>query len=119
MFEDIFDISADVRYVALYKRGDLTLRERPGISNTSSSESDRFEELLVNPTILKLVSQRGNIDCGGLEYILIRYGNFFQFVTQLDSGHISVAINPSANTLDIVEGIRSYIERYISSQTND
>ena len=44
----------------------------------------RYEELLVNPTLLELTRQRGNIDCGGLEYLVIRYGNFFQLVLPPD-----------------------------------
>jgi hypothetical protein len=32
-----FRISNDVRYVALYLDGQLTLRERPGLANASAS----------------------------------------------------------------------------------
>ena len=71
-----FRISRDVRYVALYLDGQLTLRERPGLVNASAPESDKYEELIVNPAILLLVRQRGNIDCGGAQFIIIRYGNF-------------------------------------------
>jgi hypothetical protein len=34
--------------------GQLSLRERAGLHNTSSSESDKYEELIVNPTLLTL-----------------------------------------------------------------
>ncbi len=44
-----FRISKDVRYVALYLNGQLTLRERPGLESASASESDKYEELIVNP----------------------------------------------------------------------
>jgi hypothetical protein len=44
-----FQISKVVRYVALYLDGQLTLRERPGLANASASESDKYEELIVNP----------------------------------------------------------------------
>jgi len=56
-----FRISKEVRYVALYWGGQLTMRERPGLTNASASESDKYEELNVNPGVLTLVRQRGNI----------------------------------------------------------
>ena len=62
--EKIFTISKNIRYVAIYADDKLISSERPGLENTSSSESDKYEELIVNPTLLKLVTQRGNIDCG-------------------------------------------------------
>lgn len=74
--EKIFKISKGVRYVAIYTDAKLISSERPGIENTSSFESDKYEELIVNPTLLKLVTQRGNIDCGGARYVIIRYGSF-------------------------------------------
>lgn len=79
-FDRVFAISGSVRYVASYSGGRLVSAMRSGLRNASTSESDRYEELLVNPTLLKLATQRGDIDCGGLEYLLLRYGHFFQFV---------------------------------------
>src|SRR5262249_45415447 len=74
LIEEILSASHEVRYVAIYHRGELHSRERAGLADASSSESDHYEELLVNPTLLTLTNQRGNIDCGGLEYLVIRYG---------------------------------------------
>ena len=45
-----------VRYVAVLDGSQLTLRERAGLTDASASESDRYEELLVNPTLLTLAS---------------------------------------------------------------
>jgi hypothetical protein len=36
--------------------------ERPDLANASASESDKYEELIVNPAVLTLVRQRGNIE---------------------------------------------------------
>ncbi len=104
--ESLFQIDRSIRYVALYLNGTLTSRERSGLSNASASESDKYEELIVNPTLLKLVQQRGNIDCGGLEYVLIKYGNFFEFVQPLQDGHISVGIEPSKDCMETVRAIQ-------------
>ena len=77
MINDIFSLSNDVRYVAIYREGHLEIKSKEGTLGASSSDSDRYEELLVNPTLITLATQRGNIDCGGLDYLIIRYGNFF------------------------------------------
>jgi len=65
-------VSDAVRYVALYRGGKLSSRQRLDISGASASESDRYEELFVNPT-LTLVRQRGNLDCGGARFVLVRF----------------------------------------------
>jgi hypothetical protein len=101
MIEEIFQIGEAVRYVAVYRDGELEMKSRPGTAGASSSESDRYEELLVNPTLLTLTGQRGNIDCGGLESVLVRYGNFYQYVMPAPWGHVSVCIEPDADAVDI------------------
>ncbi len=73
---------------------DLSMRQRPGTGQASAAGSDRYEELLVNPTILKLSTQRGDIDCGGLRYVIVRYGNFYQLIVPTNRGHVSVAFEP-------------------------
>ena len=105
IIEHILNISPSVRYVALYYEGKLQSVSRSGLSDTSSAESDKYEELLVNPTLLTLVSQRGKIDCGGLDYVLIRYRNFFEFVVPIDRGHVSVGMEPAADPLTFVPKI--------------
>ena len=107
--EKIFAISKDIRYVAIYSDDKLISSERPGIENTSSSESDKYEELIVNPTLLKLVTQRGNIDCGGATYVIIRYGSFYEFVMPLKNGHLSVGIESNSNLMSIVEAIQNLV----------
>jgi hypothetical protein len=88
------------------------LRERPGLAGASSAESDRYEELLVNPTVLTLIERRGRIDCGGLAYVIIRYGNFFQILHTLPGGgHLSVAVEPHGEPLRVVEALRPIVER--------
>ena len=107
--EMIFAVSKDVRYVAIYTDDQLVTSERPGIANTSSSESDKYEELIVNPTLLKLITQRGNIDCGGARYVIIRYGSFYEFVMPLKNGHLSVGIEPTSDPLRIAAAIQALV----------
>jgi hypothetical protein len=110
MIEAIFKLSESIRYVAVYRNGRLELQSRARTLDASSSESDRYEELLVNPTLLKLASQRGNIDCGGLEYLIVRYGNFFQFVLPTVWGHVSVCIESDENPIHIGSQVKSLVQ---------
>jgi hypothetical protein len=103
----LFRVSRDIRYVALYRHGDLQLRQRPDLRDASEAESDRYEELIVNPTLLTLARQRGEIDCGGLEFILIRYGNFFLLAHPIDGGHLSVGMEVTADPLALLSDIRA------------
>jgi hypothetical protein len=109
MIKEIFAISDDIRYVAIYRDGQLESDSKSSTQGASSSESDRYEELLVNPTLLKLAAQRGNIDCGGLDYLLIKYGNFFQFVLPTYWGHVSVCIEKSAEPIAIGMKVKSLL----------
>jgi hypothetical protein len=102
----LFARSPDIRYVAVYLNGDLQLAQRPELQGASAADSDRYEELLVNPTVLLLTRQRGEIDCGGLEYVLIRYGNFFTLAYPLDGGHITLGIESAADPLPLVALVR-------------
>ncbi len=102
LLKELFEFSEAIRYVAIYTDEDLVYRQRnESLPDASSSDTDRYEELLVNPTLLTLASQRGNIDCGGLDYLIIRYGNFTQVVKQIPGGHISICLDKKAD-LNIV-----------------
>jgi hypothetical protein len=114
LIDDLMDVSECIRYVAVYLDGKLESVAKPETEGASSSESDRYEELLVNPGILTLARQRGNIDCGGTEYVLIRYGNFFQFVLPLSNGHVSVCIDPDADPISLGAQIRKIVTRHLS-----
>lgn len=111
LIEDIFALSDQIRYVAVYRHERLQSRSRAGRQGASGSESDRYEELLVNPTLLTLATQRGNIDCGGLEYLLVRYGNFYQFVLPAAHGHVSVCIEKEADPVKIGLKIVKLVEK--------
>lgn len=111
LFERLFELSPDVRYVALRQGDELDLRQRAGLRDASSPESDRYEELLVNPTLLTLAGERGRIDCGGLEFVLVRYGSFYQLVHPLRRGHLSIAVEPTGEPLALVPALRELLVR--------
>jgi hypothetical protein len=103
----VLAVSESIRYVALYRGGELSSQQRAGVADASASESDRYEELFVNPTLLTLARQRGNLDCGGLRSIVIGYGHFHQLVIDLPDGHISVCFDLDSEPLLHVQTIRS------------
>jgi hypothetical protein len=109
--KQILDASLEFRYVALYIDEHLETISKSGIAGSSAAESDKYEELLVNPAILKLVAQRGNIDCGGARYVLIRYGHFYQWVQPVRGGHVSVCIEPSADPLQLESVLDAILRR--------
>ena len=111
LIDAIFAVSPVVRYVATYNHGELNSKQRPNRAGASSAESDRYEELIVNPTLLTLVTQRGNIDVGGLKFVLIRYGRLYQLVVPTTFGHLSVAIEPDADPLALVQPIATLLAR--------
>lgn len=114
LMDALFDLTPQVRYVAVYRHGELSLRQRSGLHLASAPESDRYEELLVNPTLLTLTRQRGDIDCGGLDYVVVRYGNFFQFVAPVEGGHASIAFEPDADPIDRAQDVLRTIEAHLT-----
>ena len=93
IIESLINSFASIRYVAIYQKGKLLSKESSGLELNSSGESDKYEELIVNPAILTLARQRGNIDCGGLRYVIIGYGNFYQLIKEIKNGHLSICLN--------------------------
>jgi hypothetical protein len=105
----IFGASEAIRYVALYRKGELVSRQRSNLTNASGAEPDRYEELFVNPTLLTLARQRGNLDCGGARFVLVGYGNFHQLVIDLPDGHASICFDLGSVPLDYVDIIREIV----------
>ena len=109
-----FSASGNVRYVAVYIDGSLELKPRADMQLLGSRESDRYEEIIVNPTLLKMLSQRGNIDCGGLKYVIVRYGNFFAFIYPLVNGHVTVSFELTTRLDDEAKMISDVIDGMVA-----
>ncbi|SRR5258705_7054257 len=112
LFDEAFVISEHIRYVAVYHNDRLSMKQRGDIKNVSSNESDKYEELLVNPTLIKLASQRGNIDCGGLEYFIIRYGNFFVVLIPCKKGHVNFGIEPDEDPFRLIDPFNALLAKH-------
>jgi hypothetical protein len=109
IIDDLFNFSADIRYVAVYKDNELAFKQRTKITNSSSSTTDLYEELLVNPTLLTIARQRGNIDCGGLRFLIVGYGNFYQLVIEISGGHISICLKKDVDLTSKPEEIIKFL----------
>jgi hypothetical protein len=107
----LFAISPKVRYIAVLRGKELELRERPGLAGASASETDRYEELLVNPAVLTLLRRRGELDCGGLDHVWIRYGNFWTGLFPTTDGHVNVGLEPEEVPTEYVDRIRAVLAR--------
>ena len=114
IIKNLFSFSKDIRYVAIYYNNELQFKQRETAKNSSSNKTDEFEELLVNPTLLKLTTQRGNIDCGGLNYLIVGYGNFFQLIKSIKDGHVSICIDKNADLNKLPTSIFNFIEKEYS-----
>ncbi|MBO9699951.1 MAG: hypothetical protein J7604_07055 [Sporocytophaga sp.] len=108
--DDLLNSYNEIRYVAIYDDNELTSKQRNSIFNNSSADTDRYEELLVNPVILTAARQRGNIDCGGLNFIVIAYGNFFQLIKETSFGHISICLEKQTNLAQLPEEIFDFLK---------
>lgn len=116
LIRKIFETCSEVRYVAVAAGRGVISEQRPGVADASASESDFFEELLVNPTILTLLRNRGELDCGGLRYVVVAYGHFFQLVRELEGGHLSVCVDSSGDPIVVRSVVESVVETWRNSR---
>jgi hypothetical protein len=105
----IFDLGG-IGYVALCSGQEVLLRTAPGLVSTTTEETNFYEELLVNPTLLKLASQRANLDCEGLRYIAIGYGKFVQLIMSMRDGHVSIGVSRRANVGELAARVQLLLE---------
>jgi hypothetical protein len=109
IIEKLLESFQFIRYVAIYTDNELVSTQRGSISDDSSSESDKYEELIVNPTFLTLARQRGNIDCGGLDFLIISYGNFNQVIKEIRGGHISICLDKKTDLSKSLKSLFSFL----------
>lgn len=111
LISEIFDLGG-IGYVALSSGQEVLLRAMPGLSTTTTEETNFYEELLVNPTLLKLASQRANLDCEGLRYIAIGYGEFVQLIMLVKDGHISMGVSRKSNAGELAARVETVLQRH-------
>jgi hypothetical protein len=112
--QEIFALGDHVRYVAFGFGQDVHTAQQGNVDKPSDLSSDFFEELLVNPTLLTIASQRGNLDCGGLSYIVVGYGNFTQVVVPAAEGHVSVCVQRGSDAQLMARQIIDLLDTHTS-----
>ncbi len=116
LITEIFKLGG-IGYVALCCGQEVLLREAPGTVSRTTAETNFYEELLVNPILLKLASQRGELDCGGLNYIAVGYGDFVQLIMLTKDGHISMGISRKANAGELTSRVQSVLREHGLART--
>jgi hypothetical protein len=107
----ICSLEPHIRYVAFGDGQRVETAQRDGIAEASAAGSDFFEELLVNPALLTLARQRGDLDCGGVRHVIVGYGNFNQVVVPMRSGHASVCVELNADADGVARQVAELLEQ--------
>jgi len=111
LVDQILDISEGVRAAAVYRGGEWVSRVRPGVPAPWSGQTDRYEEMLVNPALLTLTHQRGVLDRGGVRYLIVRYEKFFRLLVPLEGGHVSVCLDLRSQPTMLAGPILQLVEK--------
>jgi hypothetical protein len=104
--ESLLALDGRIRYVAVNQNGAIAemLQRLPSFN---PPETDRMEELVVNPVALELFARRGNLDLGGLRFVIVRYGLQFQVILPCASGHVSIGVEADGDPVAIAERVAS------------
>ena len=61
----LFELDLNIRYVAVNQRGQIVeMEQNPRLPSYNPPDTDRMEELVVNPVVLELAKRRGDLDRG-------------------------------------------------------
>jgi hypothetical protein len=102
----LFSLEPKIRYVAVNQSGRIVEMEQSAKHPSyNPPETDRMEELVVNPTVLEITSRRGNIDMDGIRYVVIRYGTQYQLIMPYAEGHLSVGVELEDDPVEIASKV--------------
>lgn len=102
----LFPLDPNIRYVAVNQAGRITeMEQRAEWPSNNPAETDRMEELIVNPVVLEATRRRGNLDLAGVRYVVIRYGTQYQALFPFRDGHVSVGVELAANVDEVARKV--------------
>ena len=102
----LFDLDSNIRYVAVNQKGRIEeMEQNPKRPSLNPTETDRMEELIVNPIILELARRRGNLDMNGMRCVIIRYGTMYELIFPFKDGHLSIGVELNANPTEVAQSI--------------
>lgn len=107
----LFALDPGIRYVAVNLDGQIAeMTQNPRLPSHNPHDTDRMEELLVNPTVLDLTRRRGELDLDGIRYVVIRYGPQYQLLMPFGQGHLSVGLELSADPVAVARRIAAKLD---------
>src|SRR6267378_6490397 len=107
----LFRTEPKIRYVAVNQKGKIVeMEQSPSHPSYNPNETDRMEELIVNPIVLELAARRGNLDMDGIRYVVIRYGTQYQLLIPYGEGHLSIGVELQDNPVEIASKITAALK---------
>jgi hypothetical protein len=107
----LFRLEPRIRYVALNQKGQIKeMRQSPLHPSHNPPESDRMEELIVNPIVIEITARRGNLDMDGIRYVIIRYGTQYQLLLPYRDGHLSIGVNLEDDPVQIARRVATALD---------
>ena len=107
----LFSMEPKIRYVAVNQKGKIVeMEQSPSHPSYNPNETDRMEELIVNPIVLELAARRGNLDMDGIRYVVIRYGTQYQLLIPYDEGHLSIGVELQDDPVEIASKITAVLK---------
>lgn len=107
----LFRMEPKIRYVAVNQNGKIVeMEQSPSHPSYNPCETDRMEELIVNPVMLELAARRGNIDMEGIRYVIIRYGSQYQLLMPYQDGHLSIGVEKQDDPVETAATIAAALK---------
>src|ERR1700681_1149609 len=107
----LFRMEPKFRYVEVTQKGKIVeMAQSSSHPSNNPNETDRMEELIVNPIVLELVARRGNLDMDGSRYVVIRYGTQYQLLIPYGEGHLSIGVELQDDPLQIASKITAALK---------
>ncbi len=98
----VLALDPKIRYVAVNQEAAIVeMVQSESHPSFNPPDTDRMEELIVNPVALELFARRGNLDLGGVQFLVVRYGLQFQIILPWRAGHVSISVEADGDPLAI------------------
>lgn len=107
---DLFKLDENIRYVAVNQRGEIVeMEQNPRLPSHNPHDTDRMEELFVNPVVLELTRRRGQLDLDGIRFVVIRYGPFYQLLFPYKEGHLSLSLELHVDPSEVAKKVARHL----------
>ena len=107
----LFKFDPKIRYVSINRNGTIVeMTQNPDLPMYNPHDTDRTEELVVNPTVLDLLRRRGSLDQYGVKFVVIHYDEFYQVVMPYEDGHLSIGVELTADVIDVVKRVTKLLD---------